>query len=391
MSDRPTWLTEEYIQNLLFDSFNDKELKIKDFEVSSGSNLGDGYASQIFRIKVNTPKKKFSIIAKVLLSGSAIDTVEGVLNVYNKEKLMLQTFLPKSISKLSKPVRFFAEFYNADDAHRALFLEDLCEDNYQLCRHSSGGLDLQHSLLVMEALAKLHGTSFLVFNENPALAKNFEKYFYCEENIPFTEKLIIHTHRTLMEIMNDWNLPEEYKKKLRNGDDWTSKLIETWKRKEDQFNVMIQTDCWVNNLMFKYNQNGVESVKMVDFQLGTYHSFALDLIVFIFSSTATDVKLYHLNTLIDHYFNAFTGITGNIKNFNKERLWKEFNERLFVGFFAMICFAPIVMAPPKTKALDIDAIMDDETKSSNTEIYKNPKFLDCVEKLMPYFVQNNAI
>ena len=186
-------------------------------------------------------------------------------------------------------------------------------------------------------------------------------------------------------------LPEEYKQKLRNADNWASKVIEIWKRKDDQFNVLIQTDCWINNLMFKYDNNSVEAVKIIDFQLCTYHCFAFDLVNFIFSSADINVKTKHLNTLIDRYFDVFTGITGNNPDFNKERLWKEFNDRLFMGFIATVCMVPTVLAPTKGIHLDLDAVMEEGSKSHNTENYKNPKFLECLEILLPYFVQHNAI
>jgi len=52
---------------------------------------------------------------------------------------------------------------------------------------------------------------------------------------------------------------------------------------------------------------------------------------------------------------------------------------------------PAVIAPQKRKHLDLDAIMKEGSKSQNTENYKNPKFLETLEKLLPYFVEHNAI
>jgi len=185
MSNQIPWLTAEYIQKFLLDPLNDKDLQLKSFEVTPGSSAGDGYLSQIFRIKINTTKKPISIICKVLLNNSAVDVIQGAVDVYSKEKLVMESFLPKSLSKLPSPDRFFPKFYHADDMKRTLFIEDLCDDGYQLGIHDYNGVDLQHSLLVMELLAKLHGTSYLIFKDDPSLIKNFEKYFNCEENRSF--------------------------------------------------------------------------------------------------------------------------------------------------------------------------------------------------------------
>lgn len=64
MSNTPNWLTAEYVQKFLQNSFNDKDLKVEDIIVSAGSCAGDGYLSQILRIKLLRRRKKFQLLLK---------------------------------------------------------------------------------------------------------------------------------------------------------------------------------------------------------------------------------------------------------------------------------------------------------------------------------------
>lgn len=394
MSIQPTWLNAAYFENILRNFFHDQELTIKNIELSPGANVGDGNLSQVFRVKVITTKKKISIITKVLSTNLFTETINQALNVYDVEKITLQTMLPKMLTKLPNPVKFYPELYHADDAKRTLFLEDLCEDGYQICEHESLGLDLQHSLLIMEALAKLHATSYLVFKENPDLIKNFESSFYCKENWEVVDKMTtINPRRGMAAVMNDLKLPAEYKEKLKNAlsQDMSTKMIKSWELNNDCMNVLLHNDCWVNNVMFKYDKGSVKDVKLIDFQIATYNCFAFDLIGFIFSSTSTEVRLNSLENLMDHYYSVFTDIAGNVENFSKDIMWKEFNERLFTGFIDLITHTPWVLAPPKKVVVDLDALLNNKDLDDNIEMFKNPKFLESVEKLLPYFIKHNVI
>lgn len=100
-----------------------------------------------------------------------------------------------------------------------------------------------------------------------------------------------------MEEVETW--PEEWHKyvtKLRGMQDSMVELLgRTTKRNENGLNVLAHGDLWLNNIMFKEHSN---IVRFLDFQLANFTSPAVDLHLFICSSATLDVRMHHVDTLL---------------------------------------------------------------------------------------------
>lgn len=68
------------------------------------------------------------------------------------------------------------------------------------------------------------------------------------------------------------------------------------------FKVLNHGDDWVNNMMFKVNEDGsTESVKFLDFQVSYWGGPAGDLYYFLLTSVHDDIKIEHYDELIEYY------------------------------------------------------------------------------------------
>ncbi|KAF7282398.1 hypothetical protein GWI33_002712 [Rhynchophorus ferrugineus] len=73
------------------------------------------------------------------------------------------------------------------------------------------------------------------------------------------------------------------------------------------------SDFWVNNMMVKPREGEEPLVKLVDFQVCGYKSFACDLVFFLLTSVSNDVIKESLDELLKFYY---TALTENLRRFD---------------------------------------------------------------------------
>jgi aminoglycoside phosphotransferase (APT) family kinase protein len=100
-----------------------------------------------------------------------------------------------------------------------------------------------------------------------------------------------------VEELETW--PEEwqsYADKLRDRADVIIDLvIQTVQRQESGFNVLIHGDLWVNNILLRGHAS---AARFVDFQMSHFTSPVIDLHYFIATSAAIDVRMRHIDRLL---------------------------------------------------------------------------------------------
>ena len=77
--------------------------------------------------------------------------------------------------------------------------------------------------------------------------------------------------------------PELAQKMLELVKNVPQTMDEVARPKEDQFCAVLHGDCWNNNFMFLYDDEGkLEAMKVLDYQLMRYGCIALDLVIYYF-------------------------------------------------------------------------------------------------------------
>lgn len=386
----PEWLTPEYIENMLRGFFKDDSLLVGKFQVQPGSSVGDNYVSQIFRVNVDysrqNQQQSICIIAKVMPNTDLSKEMNKGIDFFKVEKLMLTETLTLMYEKLlehNENERFFPFLYNLDIDNKMIFMEDLKAEGYQMVDRKTP-LDLEHSLLVIKSLAKMHAAGYLLLKENPAYKEKYLDYLWRkekEENLMF--KLVEGSLTCLVNSLDVWPISEEDKNVFRNfRGNLYEKLADNYSRKETSFNVLLHGDCWLNNIMFKYENEKLTSVKLIDYQICNYNSIGLDLNYFIFTSTKNDVKIKYLEEIFKTYYETFIGIAGEVKGFNIDVIRKEFIEKLVFGFVCAAIFRGGVLA---SKPFDLDAYAAGQDSPSNLQAYQNEKYIEEIVELLPLF------
>ncbi len=97
----------------------------------------------------------------------------------------------------------------------------------------------------------------------------------------------------------------------KKAKDYASRVLEDMEavtRPKGDFLVFNHGDCWNNNFMFLYDDNGkLLGMKVLDLQMVRYSRLSLDLAYFFCSSTDFDLREKNLGELLRHYHSALTG------------------------------------------------------------------------------------
>lgn len=148
---------------------------------------------------------------------------------------------------------------------------------------------------------------------------------------------------------------EKYGYKLQAlGEEALDRGFRAQKRKLGGFNVLNHGDLWVNNMMFAYHPDGkLKDMRFVrcpnsapwifhnplwqiDFQMNIFTSPAIDLHYFIATSTKIQVKLDHIEIILDHYYAQLIANLAKMQYSlervpSREQFKKDYNYRAFYG------------------------------------------------------------
>jgi hypothetical protein len=152
-------------------------------------------------------------------------------------------------------------YYHSGSPTSSMVLDDLKEQGFRMA-DGTVGLDMKHCLLVMKTLAQSHAASAVLHHKIPEIFKPFGESFYCERNRK-TIEMFFQTHmESLAKEVEKWPLySDRFASKLHRFIDKTVDfLIEDMERNDDDFNVFVHGDLWVNNMMFRSSDDTDEVV-----------------------------------------------------------------------------------------------------------------------------------
>jgi hypothetical protein len=152
-------------------------------------------------------------------------------------------------------------YYHSGSPTSVIVLEDLKEQGFRMSDRRVG-LDMKHCLLVMKTLAQSHAASAVLHLKDPEIFKPFGESFFCERQRKFTELFFQSSMQSLAKEVEKWPLySDRFACKLhRLADKAADFVIKDMERNDDDFNVFVHGDLWLNNLMFRYSDDMDEVV-----------------------------------------------------------------------------------------------------------------------------------
>ncbi|EEB12731.1 conserved hypothetical protein [Pediculus humanus corporis] len=404
----PDWINGCFIENSLKKSwkFEKSFSKIINYDATTAAPFGEHCGNEI---------KETSIIVKIIPEGQIGDFLRSV-PVFETEGKTLRKVLPVVYEFLKKGYpneeKHWPDcYYDQGPPKNIIIMEDLKLKEFKMADRFEG-LDYEHSSLVVECLAKLHGTSIVMLMDEKNFKENFENYtyvFWREKNKEICKTLFDDTIKFLGEDMKTWpefDKKQYYIEKLTKLD-ILGKTLAAWKNVDNnELKSLIHGDCWINNIMFKYDDTSGKKptqMKFLDFQLTTIHSPIMDLIHFIFTSTKHDSKLLMMDDLLEKYhvtlletFKKLHPDGGDaavhLKNFYHIKDLKEkFKEKLFWGFAVLCSFVPFMFTPADEILSPDEFLYGTDNREYKKKIFSNGKVRKMIVENLHYFHNNDVI
>ncbi|KAG6558436.1 EcKinase 11 [Microplitis demolitor] len=385
---KPEWLTAQFIENILKNSEKDNSIFVKKISIENATNKGDNYASAMYRVNFEficnrsdkKIEKKNSLIVKVAhIYGIWKKVVKGTKVIFNTESSFMASLMKDMEIALENTKLGPRFFYYQENNPLLLVMEDLTPLGFRMADRQAR-LDIQHCTLALQRLAKFHASSVLVCENTPEYKGHYTNGKY-SNNIPEITSFFRNGMKFLVEEIKTWpEINEEFFKKLNQLVETAyEKACEIGKLRENEFNVINHGDFWVNNMLFKYddNHNVVDQI-FIDFQFCHYGTPALDLLHFLNTSASEKVLIHHKHSLIEEYVKTLS-TTMKIIGCQTcppslDYIQKVLIEKEFIGFVITCTSLPVNIMDKNQAQNYFDEILSTGDVKFKTNIYHNEVF-----------------
>ncbi|KAJ8683611.1 hypothetical protein QAD02_019403 [Eretmocerus hayati] len=393
------WVDVRFMEKILRQSEKDTSIAVSDVFIRAATAKGDNYTSDMFRVTVEYSRlndrerieQKKTVIVKVepIIEGPHKDLIV-MSNIFTTEMNMMSLTLPKMNEILGSrnPLNGRGLFVQREKPVM-LVVEDLAPLGFRMADRQAG-LDMDHCLLAIRGLARFHASSVALCEKEPEQKQRYNQGLFHKDR-PFEMRafFIEGTKQLAREAANWPELDPKYSEKIsRLADKIYERGIEAAICREDEFNVINHGDFWVNNMLFKYDDEGrpIEHI-FVDFQMCTYTSPALDLNYFFSTSVGDDLLAEHEGTLLAEYRRclgqtlARSGCRTEPPSIDELKM--SVRQRATYGMIASFTLLPI-MLQNKDEAKDLAEIIDPKGRMDNPA-YRTEAFKKAMRRRLPVF------
>ncbi|KYM94221.1 PREDICTED: uncharacterized protein LOC108781508 [Cyphomyrmex costatus] len=366
-----TWLNQCFVENILRKSEDNNSIRVIDIFSKPATNKGDNYTSDMIRITAEYSrdqdsckiKEKKSIILKILPKlGSVRQKFVTKSGLFRTEMLMMSDTLNKMNKLLEPKYRLSGKtLYVQNENPMLIAIEDLASLGFRMADRLSG-LDLDHSILAFHGLARFHAASVALCEKEPQQKEMYLKGTFNKQQSSEMKDIFIKCTKGLADEIVNWPEVKKYSEKIAKLSDHIYQIgIDATKLNNEEFNVITHGDFHVNNMLFRYDNNGkpIDHI-FVDFQMCVYATPALDLIFFFNTSPSLDVMENKKDILLNEYLDT---LSATMKQLNCKTLPPTMEELKVTikqkAHYAMIIFFVVLpfMLCCKTKATDLDELL----------------------------------
>ncbi|KAG5675461.1 hypothetical protein PVAND_005363 [Polypedilum vanderplanki] len=384
------------------------QFKVRLVLLSNATGKNENYVSAVYRAKINVEifenkeRKFIDVIIKAMLSN--LPEIKE-WSVFPREIFIYDNIISNFESiwkeKANEEIVFGPKCLKvANEPYEIIVLDDLTVENFQMLNRKVG-VDLDQAKLVLSKLGKFHATGALMIQKEDEISEHLDrgtyKHLFTIESsfYPFYVKSLA----ALKNVVKTLDGFQEISKKLSKltPEDVMFAYFEPMNATKSNFKVINHGDDWINNIMFKINENGItEDVRFLDYQVSYIGSPVGDLIYFIYLSVNDEVKTKNFNDFIQCYHYELEkslkilNYDGKIPTLDE--IYEEFYEKRKYGL-SILLNVMFVCKYDGEDQLTMETFADPTilTEEIMTNYYQNKNYLDALKLWLKFFEEREFL
>lgn len=253
-------IQEDDVKELLQDVLLKENVQNAKIEFQRGSKVGDGFLGVNNAVTVTGDNKELKFFVKAAPKEETLREALISRSVFLTEINFYREVLPVFDGVLEKhdmgKLNLTGECYaiNSDENKEMLIFDNLIEQGFRLFDKKQF-LDENHVLLVLRSYAKFHGVSYVLKQESPTIFEYLSETIVNEGVELFKHFGFFDAVKSSVKIIREYNcgrIDDVALTKLDVFVDNACQFVEQCYNFECDQNIMIHGDCWVNNMLFKY-------------------------------------------------------------------------------------------------------------------------------------------
>lgn len=256
----PEFLNKIYLETILRNHENDPSIRVQYFECHPAVAAGNNYASLLLRTNIQYNKNgnnlEKSLIIKTVVASPEMAQMVIENGIYQKEMVMYDRILPKFqklLISVGDTETLFSPAIFVDIENCTLIFDDLKQIGYTLANRITG-VDDKHVDLLIRKIAKFHACSMVLAQTGSEDFKEFLESPFKDDGL--TETFMFGMYEAFLSEIRNWKGFDTYVEKLEKLQGRLLKqTIEMFSESKFPIKVLAHGDLWVNNMMFRYNED----------------------------------------------------------------------------------------------------------------------------------------
>ncbi|KAK9512719.1 hypothetical protein O3M35_001084 [Rhynocoris fuscipes] len=381
------------------------------------------HESSISRV-VKVTKEEIGVKGDNYVSCITRVTLEIIQNSGRKSKKTLilkcplDLFMPMPVFKLEVKVyenilsefnALMNEFQDPNEAvwcemighqpYDIIALEDLKAANFKVADRKNL-LDMNHTLLVLNGLGRLHGISHVLIQRG-VISPNDLGVDLVSPDCPFASRIVEGGFDQLACVMEEF-WPPEWKEVAKKFAKLSKVAMEKIKNimdyTKDTFLVMNHGDCWTCNMMFKYSpyeESRPIAVKFIDWPFANVNSYILDITRLLGECMHPEIRRQNIDILYRAYQKSlastleFYGMPGIAPTL--EQIYAEAKRAECLEILYSTVFLAVVIEDFPGFYIDKTFTPCEAKECFNADIFKTETFRKLIEAEIKRWVEEGII